>query len=137
MESKNYTLVDAWLQYHQLLEEAGDLSAESGIGGTYLWAIDELDALASRDPEKCWTLILEILTRATSDYQRASLSAGLLEDLLVRHGAQFIDRIEELAKKDSGFRYLLSGVWRRTIDTKVWERLEALKSSNSATWGQI
>jgi len=120
---KNHSLVDAWLQYHQLLEDAGDLTATSGIGGTYLWAIDELDGLASREPETCWTLILEILTRVTSDYQKASLSAGLLEDLLVRHGAQFIDRIEELAKRDHDFRDLLSGVWRRTIDANVWERL--------------
>lgn len=126
LESEYQQLVDAWIAYHQLLEEAGDLKAESSVADAFLWAIDELDNLVGSNPEKCWLLILEIFSRSTSDYQRASLAAGLLENLLVQHGTQFIDRIEKIASSDKNFRDLLSGVWRRTIDAGVWERLRSI-----------
>lgn len=121
--SEHQELVEAWLSYHRLLESSGDLVGETNVGDSYLWAIERLDDLGRSEPEICWQLILEIFVRTESHYQRASLAAGLLEDLLNRHGADFIDRIEAVAAKDEGFREILTGVWRNTIPDDVWERV--------------
>ena len=52
-----------------------------------------------------------------------NLSAGPIEDLLVRHGDHFIDRIEEQAKADPEFSDLLEGVWQNSISTENWNRI--------------
>jgi hypothetical protein len=76
------------------------------------------------EPEIAWQTILEILKRELTDDQRALLAAGLMEDLLVWHGAAFIDRVEEEAKVNPRFNHLLGGVWRREMPIEIWERIE-------------
>ena len=51
---------------------------------------------------------------------------GPLEDLLVYHGPDVIDKIEALATSDPEFRGLLGGVWRNKIREDVWERIQVL-----------
>jgi hypothetical protein len=79
---------------------------------------------STEEPETAWQVILEILKRELTDDQRALLAAGLMEDLLVWHGAAFIERVEEEAKANTRFNHLLGGVWRRGMPVEIWERIE-------------
>jgi hypothetical protein len=72
---------------------------------------EEFDRCARGDPESCWPLILGVLAATDDDYTLANLSAGPLEDLINRHGEQFIERIETEARANPRFRELLCGVW--------------------------
>lgn len=90
------------------------------------WAWERLDNLVRYEPEEAWKVI-EAITRASgNDATLANLAAGPVEDLLAKHGDQFIARIEALARKDGQFRKLLGGVWRNTITEKVWLRIKAV-----------
>lgn len=117
-------LVAAWLAYYQELEECGDFSGQAKPNSPYYWAIDALDDIGRNQPELCWTLILQLVDKATLDLQFASIAAGPLEDLLCRNGLDFIERIEAEAKRNSHFRNLLNGVWRNTIDAEAWDRIQ-------------
>ncbi|MCU0784544.1 MAG: hypothetical protein MUF81_10990 [Verrucomicrobia bacterium] len=79
---------------------------------------------STEEPDIAWQAILEILKRELTDDQRAFLAAGLMEDLLVWHGAAFIIRVEEEAKVNPRFNHLLGGVWRREMPKEIWERIE-------------
>ena len=76
------------------------------------------------EPEIAWQAILEILKRELTTEQRALLAAGPMEDLLVRHGAAFIGRVEAEANVNPHLNHLLGGIWRREMPTEVWERIE-------------
>jgi hypothetical protein len=72
---------------------------------------EEFDRCARDDPESCWLLVLGVLTATDDEYTLANLAAGPLEDLINRHGNEFIDRIEQEARVNAKFRELLCGVW--------------------------
>lgn len=75
-----------------------------------------------------WAFLRAATARATTDRQLAMLAAGPLEDLIARHGASVIDRVEHLARRAPRFRYLLSGVWPQgRRDTDIWRRIEAAR----------
>lgn len=84
---------------------------------------------ATEDPETTWLAILEILKRDLTDDQKALLAAGPLEDLLVWHGSAFINRVEDEAKVNARFNYLLGGVWRREMPQEIWERVEKARKT--------
>jgi hypothetical protein len=54
------------------------------------------------------------------------LAAGPLEDLLTRGVASVIERVEEAAKEDAAFLFLLGSVWPDRIPPGVRERIEPL-----------
>lgn len=113
-------LIGAWIH----LQHAAPDSEEYARN---LWAEFELSRYSHDDPERCWTLLLQILERAGTDAKvLQGLSAGALEDLLSEHGTEFIDRIEQEAVRNSAFRVLLGGVWRNEIPNDVWRRVQAL-----------
>ena len=58
-------------------------------------------------------------------YERR-LAAGPLEDLLVAHGAQFIDRVEALADHDAQFKKLLGATWQNAMPATLWSRIKAV-----------
>ena len=90
------------------------------------WAIQRFMP-RDADPEDCWCAILEILSRHPSGDVIAVLAAGPLEDLLVRHGPEFIDRVEQQSRQDAAFRHLLGGVWPSSIPWAVWQRIIAAR----------
>jgi hypothetical protein len=55
------------------------------------------------------------------------LAAGPLEELLVQHGREIMDRLEKAAMWDASFRHLLGGVWETGIDKSVWARVDACR----------
>jgi hypothetical protein len=107
-------LVAAWIAHHRSQRDE-------------FWAFELLTNLTSRDPEAAWHIILEILRRDQSDRVCENLAAGPLEDLLVKHGPEFIAKVEARAAEDVAFRQLLGGVWRNVMQEEVWRRLEAVR----------
>ena len=55
-----------------------------------------------------------------SDKSLAVLAAGALEDLLVDFGESYIERVEELARKNLRFNHLLGGVWKNAMTDELW-----------------
>jgi Family of unknown function (DUF6869) len=68
---------------------------EQGVqDDAYFWAVEAMWDLVERHPEGTWRLLLEMIRRADGDHALAFIAAGLLENLIVAHGARFLDRIE-------------------------------------------
>jgi hypothetical protein len=92
----------------------------------YAQAFERLYELVRDEPEIAWPVIQEIYRIDASDAMLAYLAAGPVEDLLVHHGGEFIDRIESLAKSDPVFRKMLGAVWKSKIAGDIWKRLKAV-----------
>lgn len=112
-------IADAWIEYHH----AGELADEHNKN---FWAYEKLSELTRNDPEIAWKLIIMIFQRDPCEAILANLAAGPLEDMLGEHGANFIQRIEDLAHEDVLFRKMLGCIWKNQISDSVWMRLKAL-----------
>lgn len=113
--------VSSWVAHQRWSIE--HLNKASLADSPYFWAEEHLSKMVEEDPEKAWQEVLKIYASTTEPEILACLAAGPLEDLLVKHGAMLIDRIEVVAKEDRVFGELLCGVWRNAIDDSVWQRL--------------
>jgi len=114
-------IVSAWIASESA--ENGSAERESNW-----WAIEQVsDWSYKREGEHVWEFITATYKRDLSDKVFASLAAGPLEDLLAKQGPEFIERVEELARKDPQFRYLLGGVWRNAMTDEVWQRVQAAR----------
>ncbi len=78
---------------------------------SHSWASGELDDIVREEPERAFPLILSLIGASPSDEFLAIVAAGPLENLLCEHGEAFIERVEELARRDPHFRRGLAGVW--------------------------
>jgi len=67
-----------------------------------------------------------VLDKEPSPKILESLAAGPLEDLLARHGATVIGRVEGEAKSNPAFATVLGGVWQSTMSDEIWERVQAV-----------
>ena len=93
-------------------------------------ALDEvMDWMVEGEGERLWEFVLAAYKRDLSDKVIAMLAAGPLEDLLAKCGVDYIDRVEELARKDPRFNYLLGGVWRNSMTDDVWQRVQAIRNN--------
>lgn len=89
------------------------------------WAIQKFYDLEAECAELCWDAILKVIELHPSDHVLGMLGAGPLEDLIDSHGADFIDRIEDEARKTPAFMKVLSHVWEGGSD-EVWLRIDKL-----------
>jgi hypothetical protein len=112
-------LVRDYIKYFHLPEEEKERSH-------YYWADDKLYYLVQDEPETAWAAIEEIIRVDASDAMLAYVAAGPIEHLLVQHGDEFIERIEQSARRDPTFRKMLGAVWRSLISEEVWKRLKAV-----------
>jgi uncharacterized protein DUF6869 len=113
------TLATDWVHYHRLPKKEQENSP-------YFRAFERLYELVRDEPEHAWPVIGEIRKIDASDAMLANLAAGPVEDFLVHHGGQFIERIEALAKNDPVFRKMLGVVWKNRIAEDVWGRLKQI-----------
>jgi hypothetical protein len=90
-----------------------------------------LDDIVRDDPERAWPIILILAEESPNPEFVSTLAAGPMEDLLSKHGIKFIERVEQRAKTDQKFNYLLGGVWKSDITDDVWNRLQAARKE---TW---
>jgi hypothetical protein len=83
--------------------------------------------LAFRSPDLWWRFIKIASERKMSEIAFSVLAAGPLEDFLNSYGPDYIDEIESLARQSQNFNALLGGVWKNSIDDKVWMRVQAVR----------
>lgn len=119
MMDANHNLADAWIRFHQLAKE-------SSVRDELEWAWEKLDDLCRTEPDAAWQIIQEIIARDKSDRNLANVGAGPFEDLLVHHGARFIDQVESCARSDAAFKRMLGVVWKNAIADDVWNRVKAI-----------
>lgn len=120
-ETELNRIADAWIA----AQEAEDGTPEHKANW---WAVSQvMDWHFDDEADLLWRFILLSCKRRVSDRVAAVLAAGPLEDLLAKHGSNYIDRVEQLANKDEDFNWLLGGVWRSSITTDVWMRVEAAR----------
>jgi hypothetical protein len=112
-------IADAWIRLHHLPEESEERERN-------FWAFMRLSELIRGDPEAAWSVIEKMLERDTSDVILSNVGAGPLENLLVAHGASFIDRIEKRAESDMTFKKVLGTVWKNAMSEEVWLRVKAV-----------
>jgi hypothetical protein len=120
-------LADAWIRYWYAPE--GSTVRNELSGATDLYELEYYN------PEDLWKLILLIHGRDQSNRIQEVLSAGPVEDLLVKHGDSFIDRIETQARLDPQFAKLVGGVWKNRMSDANWNRLHAV--SDRKGWDGI
>lgn len=83
------------------------------------------------DPERAWSFILLLIERAPNEHALQCVAAGPLEDLLGKHGATFIDRVEQAAKADQRFKHCLGIVWGDLrFDPEVHRRVKAARTAD-------
>ncbi|WP_315741832.1 MULTISPECIES: DUF6869 domain-containing protein [unclassified Bradyrhizobium] len=115
-----HRLAEAWIKYVQLPDheaEASDLFS----------AFMQLDNLVSDQPEAAWPIIQQLWALDHTNSMLAIIAAGPVEDLLCRHGPEFIERIEQLARQDPIVKKMLGAVWgRNRMPEDVWRRLKAV-----------
>lgn len=111
-------LADLWLLEH--LTDDGDPEDMA-------WSdlcVFELDA----HPEILFAFCLRAIRKAENAWQVGLLAAGPLEDLLIAAGPEFIERIEDQARRSARMRYALTGVWTQDLpDESVQDRIEAAR----------
>ena len=91
------------------------------------WAWQEVHAIVNGpDAERAYTLVLA-LVHAAPDERLEHVGAGAVEDMVEKHAAVLIDRIEAQAWRDARFREALGSIWLVTDDTDpaVLARLQA------------
>ena len=114
-------IVNAWIAAEHA--ECGSPEHEANW-----WAYEQVtDWFHERQGESVWRFITAAYKRDLSDKVFATLAAGPLEDLLAEQGPEFIERVEELARKDPRFNHLLGGVWRNTMTEEIWQRVQAAR----------
>ena len=90
------------------------------------WAADAVIELTlAKRWEELWDVVLCIARReeVIEAEALAFVAAGPLEDLVCKAGPAFIDRVEHEAKFNKQFGRLLTGVWLRSADPVVRERV--------------
>jgi len=106
-----------------LANYAGDESA--------FWAFEEACELVTRDPERLWHITLRLIQQAPDDAALAYVAAGPLEDILAAHGPAFIERVEDLARKDARFLFALASVWGEVrMSPDICARVEAVRAKH-------
>ena len=112
-------LIGAWIS----LQYAG---IESYEGKKHAWVIPVLMNYLDSEPEKLWNAILEILDTDSSEFISNHLGSGPLEDLIVNHGNDFIDRIEDSASRSNAFRLALKNVWLDDDSSGLAVRIDSI-----------
>lgn len=114
----------------QLLEEwcrwakwVSDPNRREEDAGNYI-GFSEFDWVVQKEPEKGWQAILAALQDPHLEAHLGTLAAGPLEDLLSYHGEAFISRVENEAKSNPKFAWLLGGVWQCQMTDEVWNRIQ-------------
>jgi hypothetical protein len=90
------------------------------------WAFVRMDEFLRDDPAGAFAILETIIDQAQSGELLGDVGAGPLEDFVRKHGAVFIDRIEEHATRDRRWREALSGVWIPDGDDPLTQRLERI-----------
>jgi hypothetical protein len=93
--------------------------------GFDFWAWEVARDLINDDPPEAWRLILELVDKAPDETVLVSVAAGEVEEFIVAHAAEFIDRIETEARSNSRFKASLRYVYVWRLSPELFDRIEA------------
>jgi hypothetical protein len=113
-------LIEGWL----LLQTAPEIGAERE---DLAWVVEKVWDLCDDAPNDAFEFILGVLHRDVSGQTLAILCAGPLEALLRRHGPRIITRVERRARRDAKFAELLGHVWKDSLSSKIWQRVQHVR----------
>lgn len=114
-------LIDAWIKYHaEGMSRGGQVKDDD----QNYWAAKMVDDLLRVDPETGWEVIEHIVARVEDPAVLAYIGAGPLEDLLAKHGRDFIDRVVAKIQSDPKFAEVAGSVWQNVIPPDVWITLQ-------------
>ncbi|HEY6620924.1 MAG TPA: hypothetical protein VIY68_15365 [Steroidobacteraceae bacterium] len=78
-----------------------------------LWAMEQLHDCLRSDPDRAWSLTLQLIAAAQTPEALSYVGAGPLEDILYGQGRP-IDEVERLAREDPKFRRSLKSVYNES-----------------------
>jgi hypothetical protein len=90
--------------------------------------LSQVFQLPVEEPEDCWRFIQIACELPLSADQLGLLGAGLLEDLMDAHGADFLDRVEAAAKDSTPMQTAVDAVWTMSMDPYVARSFKAIQS---------
>lgn len=122
-------LVTTWIRHNSSSRFGNPDGSPAEPNEETFWSFEKLDDLCRKNPHLCFECILAILHAPHDELVTSCLAAGPLEDLLVSFGSEMIAEVETQAALDPTFKFLLGGVWRNTISSEVWARLEACRAT--------
>ena len=76
--------------------------------------------------EAQWSFIIAVFRHADAA-ALSHLAAGPVEHLLSKHGGDYIDRFEQMAKDDPRFARMLGGCHKHLMSDDVWKRVCAVR----------
>ncbi|MGH8173067.1 MAG: DUF6869 domain-containing protein [Rhodanobacteraceae bacterium] len=114
-------LVANWLTLQQIRKRSSDRQDLS-------WVVAKIWDLCDDAPNEAFEFILGVLEEDASSAGMAILSAGPLEALLRKHGPRIIGRVERRARRDPKFVQLLGHVWKNTMSSTIWMRVESARN---------
>lgn len=124
IRNKEYTdkLVKGWIH-------AQSFDVESSEYDEVCWAIDELYHLAHDKPDQLLKIVLDILNIDSSKKIIRALGAGVLEELLVSHGDEYIQDLLKIADSNSNFKECLGFVYidEGDVSPHVYEKVQSIK----------
>ena len=119
--SGNNRLIDSWIKFCQDgMSRGGDLKEND----ENYWAAKILDNLTRIDPESAWEIIEQLVARTQDHAVLACIGSGPLENLLAKHGRDFVDRVVQKINDDVRFAEVAASVWQNVIPADVWLRLQ-------------
>ena len=113
-------LIESWL----LLQTAPEIGAERE---DLAWVVEKVWDLCDDAPNDAFEFIVGVLHRDVSGRTLAILCAGPLEALLRRHEPRIITRVERRARRDAKFAELLGHVWKDSLSSKIWQRVQHVR----------
>lgn len=89
------------------------------------WASDCAYEIEENHPELALALVIAAMDASVTVEDAAFIAAGVVENLVVKHGPTLIDSIELLAEHSPKFRFILSGIWSQagSVEADVWSRI--------------
>ena len=91
------------------------------------WVVEKVWDLCDDAPNEAFEFILAVLDQDASSMTMAVLCAGPLEALLRKHGPRIISRVERRARRDVNFTRLLGHVWKDTLSSQIWTRVQVVR----------
>jgi hypothetical protein len=90
--------------------------------------LSQVFRLADEEPEDCWRFIQIASELPLSGDHLGLLGAGVFEDLMDAHGADFLDRVEAAAKESPALQMVVDAAWTMSMDPYVARALQTIQS---------
>ena len=115
-------LVDEWLQWAIWQSDPKNKGRDS----SHLVGWSEFEWVVREHPEHAWQAIVVTVSDVRAKPYLGILAAGPMEDLLANHGSAFINRVENEARSNPAFAWMLGGVWQSKMAEDIWLRVKAV-----------